>query len=309
MQTKVKSPKVLIPTKPCAIRLLPKEQWANAATKAAKIFPGNAPALQQLKMMHPDVVMPPEHIVALTTKYWSAGKVSLTVGFLDNPPADLRKRILSHMNAWADYGDISFVETSTDPQVRIARVNTGDMAGYWSYLGTDILSIDPSQPTLNLDSFTMNTQDSEFYRVVRHETGHTLGFPHEHMREEIVNRIDPDKAKAYFLQNDGWGPQEVVNQVLTPLDQSALIIGSPPDPNSIMCYWLPAEIMKDSVAVAGGTDIDQSDGDFAARLYPKATAPSSPASAPKKSVKKIAIKPSKRGPKKKLKKRSRALSR
>jgi hypothetical protein len=30
------------------------------------------------------------------------------------------------------------------------------------------------------------TPDAEFYRVVRHETGHTLGFPHEHMRKEII---------------------------------------------------------------------------------------------------------------------------
>jgi hypothetical protein len=28
---------------------------------------------------------------------------------------------------------------------------------------------------MNLDSFTTSTPDSEFYRVVRHETGHTLG--------------------------------------------------------------------------------------------------------------------------------------
>jgi hypothetical protein len=298
MKSKTKSSKAAIPVKSCSIKLLPKNLWAKAAARAAKINPGNAPALQQLKLMHPNAILPPEHIVALTTKYWSAGKVSLTVGFLDNPPADLRKRILSHMNAWADYGQISFVESGTDPQVRIARVNTGDMAGYWSYLGTDILGIDPSQPTMNLDSFTMDTQDSEFYRVIRHETGHTLGFPHEHMREEIVDRIDPDKAKAYFLQMDGWGPQEVVNQVLTPLDQSSLIVGSPPDPSSIMCYWLPAQIMKDGVAVAGGTDIDQSDGQFASKLYPKATT-QSPAKKPSgKKLKKSKKPGSKKKPKK-----------
>lgn len=146
----------------------------------------------------PGFIPEPEHIAVLTTKYWGAGGVYLTVGFLDDAPADLRGRILWHMNAWSATANVQFVETNTDPQVRIARTQG---SGYWSYLGTDILSISADQPTMNLDSFTMDTPDSEFYRVVRHETGHTLGFPHEHMRRELVDRIDPDKAIPFFAQN------------------------------------------------------------------------------------------------------------
>ncbi len=113
---------------------------------------------------------------------------------------------LSHMNAWSDVANanVQFVETASDPQVRIART-AGD--GYWSYLGTDILSIEAGEPTMNLDSFTMNTLESEFHRVVRHETGHTLGFPHEHMRREIIDQIDQDKAIEYFMANSGLDPR------------------------------------------------------------------------------------------------------
>jgi hypothetical protein len=263
---KKKATKPVMEVKSCSIKLLPRELWIKAAAKAVEVNRINAPATQQLRQMAPGAVIPPEHIAALTTKYWKAGKVRLTVGFLDSPPTDLRKRILSHMNAWGKYGDIKFVLSNVNPQVRIARV-AGD--GYWSYLGVDILSIKASEPTLNLDSFTMQTVDSEFYRVVRHETGHTLGFPHEHMRKEIVSRIDPDKAKAYFKKSDNWSPEEVVQQVLTPLDQSALIATAKPDDKSIMCYWLPAEIMKDGKAVPGGTNIDKLDGQFAKSLYNK----------------------------------------
>ena len=216
--------KIILSVKSCSIKLLPKAIWTRAAAKAVEIYPGNAPAIQQSRQMLPGTVIPALHIAAMTTKYWSAHKVRLTVGFLDNPPAALRKRIISHMNAWSKYGDIRFVQSNVNPQVRIARSNSGQMAGYWSYLGVDILSIDSDEPTLNLDGFTLKTPESEFHRVVRHETGHTLGFPHEHMRREIVKRIDPRKAKAHFLQTDGWSPQEVIDQVLTPLDQSALII-------------------------------------------------------------------------------------
>lgn len=38
------------------------------------------------------------------------------------------------------------------------------------------------------------------------------------------------------------------------------------DIHSIMCYWLPAEIMSDGVAVEGGTDIDEQDAQFAATV-------------------------------------------
>jgi hypothetical protein len=46
----------------------------------------------------------------LTTKYWGLQGVSLTVGFLDDAAADLRRRILLHMNAWAKTANVKFVE-------------------------------------------------------------------------------------------------------------------------------------------------------------------------------------------------------
>ncbi len=77
------------------------------------------------------------------------------------------------------------------------RISTTGM-GYWSYLGTDIMLVPKSNPTMNLQGFSMFTRESEYKRVVRHETGHTLGFPHEHLRKEIVANIDPARAYKYF---------------------------------------------------------------------------------------------------------------
>ena len=56
---------------------------------------------------------------------------------------------------------------------------------------------------MNLEAFTMDTPDSEFFRVVRHETGHTLGFPHEHMRKAIIDRLDPEKVIAELHEEPG----------------------------------------------------------------------------------------------------------
>lgn len=173
------------------------------------------------------------------------------------------------MNAWNAKGaNIHFVESSVDPQVRIARLHAPpEMSGYWSCLGTDILSIPRDQPTMNLEGFTMRTRDSEFYRVVRHETGHTLGFPHEHMRKELVARLDRDKVIAAYRESDGWSPEVVEAQVLTPLEDAS-IFGTPPDARSIMCYQIDGDLTIDGEPILGGTDIDETDYRLAGKLYP-----------------------------------------
>ena len=253
----------------CQPKSLPRNLWISAAKTAAEINPVNHPPVERLMSLMPNFAPQPEHIAVLTTKYWHTGGVRLTVGFLDNAPADLRAHILLHMNAWANSAKVSFVESSAEPQVRIAR----EADGYWSYLGTDILSIAAGKATMNLQGFTMQTPESEFHRVVRHETGHTMGFPHEHMRRELVDKIDPNKAIQYFGATQGWTPAEVRAQVLTPIEDSSLLGTAHADPNSIMCYQIPGSITKDGKPIVGGLDIDQQDYDFAAKIYPKVGTP------------------------------------
>jgi hypothetical protein len=252
----------------CTIKQVPPHKLLESATTAVGINPANAPNTTTLG---PEFAPSRDRLAVMTQKFWGAAGVRLTVGFLDNPPADLKRRILAHMNAWGAWSNVQFSETNTSPQVRIART-AGD--GYWSYLGTDVLSIAANEATMNLDSFTMNTAESEFHRVIRHETGHTLGFPHEHRRKEIVDRIDREKAISLFMSTQGWTRDEVIEQVLTPFDNSALTATAATDQNSIMCYALPAQIMKDGIAVPGGTDIDNLDAQFSSTLYPGPVAPS-----------------------------------
>jgi hypothetical protein len=260
----------------CTPRALPQHLRVAAAERAIAHNPANRPhALIVARALGPNP--PRERIALLTGKRWHTTGVRLTVGFLDNPPASLRKRILSHMNAWSKTANVQFTEAKTDPQVRIARAGSPpEMSGYWSYEGTDILSIAAGEPTMNLEAFTMKTEASEFFRVVRHETGHTLGFPHEHMRRALVNRIDPAKAIAFFRKTQGWTAAEVRAQVLTPLEESQLLATPNADEHSIMCYEIPGNLTKDGKPILGGVDIDKSDYAFAASVYPK------PKAAPKR---------------------------
>jgi len=201
---------------------------------------------------------------------WPAKGVQLSVSFMDSPKLDLRKRILLHMNAWGQKANVKFAETSGVGHVRIARLDSPeDQAGYWSYVGTEILEIDEDKPSMNLEGFTMRTSEAEFRRVVRHEAGHTLGFDHEHMRSDIVDLIDPVKAISFFDEDQGWTPKEVKEQVLTPLKKKSIMGTAEADPVSIMCYQLPGQITYDGLPIRGGTDINATDFAFAGLIYPK----------------------------------------
>jgi len=248
----------------CTPKSLPKRLLVKAAETARNINPANAPLIGPGAAALLSSPLPPEYIVVLTTKYWGPAPRHLTVSFMEATPADLRARIISHMNAWNRTAGIDFVETQGTGQVRISRGS----GGFWSFLGTDILHIPSNRQTMNLEGFTMNTPESEYRRVIRHETGHTLGFPHEHMRKELVALIDRQKAIDFFGRTQGWSPQMVEQQVLTPLDEQS-IMGTPPDQTSIMCYQLPGSITRNGQPIVGGLDINQTDFAFAGRIYPK----------------------------------------
>jgi hypothetical protein len=249
----------------CVLKSLPKRLLVRAAQTAKRINPVNAPVFGPMAAVGgARDIAEPLRIAVVTSKYWGPTPRTLSVSFMEDTPDDLQTRILSHMNAWGGCGCITFRLTDGTGDVRISR----GPGGYYSYLGTDILHIPKNRQTMNLENFSMDTPESEYKRVVRHETGHTLGFPHEHMRKDLVARIDPEKAYKWFLDTYGWDQATVDAQVLTPLDEASLM-GTPVDDTSIMCYQLPGAITTDGQPIPGGTDINDTDCGFAGKIYPK----------------------------------------
>jgi hypothetical protein len=257
---------------PCTAKYLPSELAIDAAATAVQQNPVNRPSLNGSAGM----ILAPEQIAVMTSKWWGNKGVHLTVAFQEPTPVDLQKRILSHMNAWSQYCNVDFVISTTDPQVRITRSGQG----FWSYLGTDVLHVNKNEATMCLERFSMQTPESEFKRVVRHETGHTLGCPHEHMRRAIINRLDSQKTISYFRQTQGWSPAMTTQNVLTPLAETSLMGSPDADETSIMTYSLPGIITKDGIAIPGGNDIQEQDAEFMAKIYPKQTAPPPPPGPP-----------------------------
>lgn len=247
----------------CYVKALPARLTGRAAKLAAHLNPANRTPFEAVNL--PPGVMTPMALTLLVSKYWGPEPQEFTVSFMEDVPSNLRERIVEHMNAWAERIGKSFVETNGVGLVRI----TLEDDGYWSFLGTDVAMIPKDQPTMSLEGFSMRMPEREYRRVVRHETGHTLGFPHEHMRKELVNRIDRQKAFRYFLETQGWDKKTVEQQVLTPLEEAS-VVGTPADQDSIMCYQLPGVITKDGKPINGGLDINESDFAFAEVLYPPA---------------------------------------
>ena len=82
----------------CTPKALPRRLLVKAAETAVRINPVNAPMFGPLADDFP--VLEPQHISAITSKYWGPSSRRLTVSFMESTPANLRARIITHMNAW-----------------------------------------------------------------------------------------------------------------------------------------------------------------------------------------------------------------
>lgn len=261
----------------CTLRRLPASKQVKAARAAIKENPANAPvaaALTALAMplASKDAVSPAQKLAVLTSKYWGQGGVRLTVSFMEKTVAALQDKVLAAVNQWNRYANVEFVRVDGGGQVRISR----GRGGYWSYLGTDVLQVPKSQPTMNLEGFVLATSDAEYDRVPPHEAGHTLGAPHEHLRAALIRRLDREKVISYFMRTQGWGREDVIAQTLTALEESQLMATDVADPRSIMTYFFDGSLTLDGQPIEGGSRIDATDVEFIGRLYPKPSAPPPP---------------------------------
>lgn len=253
----------------CTVKSLPSDLMVVSAGKAIDINPTNAPQVQFASVDGIDY-LDPAHIAVLTTKYWGTKGVDLTVGFMEPTSVELREKFLYHMNllgqteAGKRYSNVKFRWTNISPQVRITREDSG----YWSYLGIDILSIQSNKPTMCLQGFTMSTPLSEWNRALVHETGHTLGCPHEHLRPALIERLDVQKTIRYFSMTQGWSESTTRSNVLTPLDERSITGTTTAEQDSIMCYQLPGTITKDGLPIVGGTKLTVKDREFIGKIYP-----------------------------------------
>lgn len=183
--------------------------------------------------------------IAIRTKRGIADKYRLwpqnstiTIAFLDTS-APHRVFIQKHIEK--NYAHLinlklNFVE-GTQGDIRIST--SPAIAGDWSVVGTDALTVPANEPTLHLDLY--KTKDILKMNIL-HEFGHALGLRHEHKHPDRTLDFNLPKTYELYKQQFKLDKKEVYEQILQKLNP-ADIIASDYDPQSIMHYNLSRLIL------------------------------------------------------------------
>lgn len=160
------------------------------------------------------------------------------------------------------------VQDPADAEIRIGFDLTD---GSWSYVGRDILEQPLDRRTMNFGwSLTENWYGKE---TALHETGHALGFPHEHQNPKSGILWDEEAVYQYFAAAPNyWDKQTTYYNVLRKIALQE-IEGTNWDPNSIMHYQFPAELIDgpapyDQQGIFPEPGLSQFDIDEVKKFYP-----------------------------------------
>ena len=195
---------------------------------------------------------------------WTNGS-SIRVKFMGGS-ANVRQRIMHYAKAWEQFANIklNFIEYG-DADIRISFVG----GGYYSVVGTMAKRVPQTQQTMNYEGFDDNLPDYMLKRTVLHEFGHALGLLHEHKSPLSKIKWHKDRTYAYYLQTQGWSPQQVDDQVMN--RYTVTMTNSEYDPQSIMHYPVPAFLTVDGYEVNWNNDLSENDKKLIREMYPFAT--------------------------------------
>lgn len=203
-------------------------------------------------------------------KLWDNGKV-LYVKFLDKGVSqNLKYLIKKAAKEWEKYANLTFnfIEDG-DAQIRIKFNSGGDNS---SKIGTDALSIDQNEQTMNLDSSTFyiyNDKRKGFDQSTpQHEFGHAIGLLHEHFYK---NKIPWNKEVVYkelAQPPNNWSKEMVDAQVFQQYD-GIYTNGFQYDKLSIMHYPFSAHWTLNNTVIKSNYVISEKDKETVGLLYPK----------------------------------------
>ncbi|MEM5022240.1 matrixin family metalloprotease [Bacillus subtilis] len=196
-------------------------------------------------------------------KKWSNGRI-LRVRFLDGEPF-VHEKVKEYANQWSRYANIKF-QFGNDPNAEIRISFKHPEGGYWSYVGTDNLSIPKDEATMNFEGFNRNTKEEEFSRVVLHEFGHCIGVSHE--QSNPAANIPWDVPAVYrYYEKRGWSKQKVDQNVLSKLAPEGVAFTTH-DKLSIMQYPVDNELTLGDYEIGWNTTLSETDKKFISQMYP-----------------------------------------
>jgi hypothetical protein len=188
--------------------------------------------------------------------------------FLDG---DAKQRNLAKrfMPVWSAYANLHF-EFSDDPDAELRVSFAG--AGSWAMQGAQALKFNfiGNQANINFGWVRGNTNMIEAERSILHETGHILGFGHEH--QNPAGKIPwnlPEVYRVFSGPPNHWSKAEIDMSILRTWDPATYPSPKPYDRHSIMMFAVPEGLTTGKDAYFGDNPaLSEGDKRFAALLYP-----------------------------------------
>jgi len=198
-------------------------------------------------------------------KLWENGR-TLKIRFLDGVP-EVQARVQAIAKEWEALANLK-LEFVSGGESHV-RVSFAEKDFSWSTVGTDALTVDAADATMNYGWLEPDTPLREYQRVVRHEFGHALGMIHEHQNPAAQGQIPWDKPKVYaYYAQQGWSKEDVDFNIFQVYAEDSTN-HSAFDPTSIMEYAVPDSLTIGSFAIGWNTEFSAMDIDFMRRQYPR----------------------------------------
>lgn len=107
-----------------------------------------------------------------------------------------QRKVDEVMEYWTYYSNLSFKKVDSGGHLRIS-LNDSDVRGSWSYLGTRCLRVLETSPTMNIQgiSSTSSRLSNTERMAILHESGHALGFLHEHQSPARSGKLTFNECK------------------------------------------------------------------------------------------------------------------
>lgn len=248
--------------KVCIDRDLPPDLVVEAAERAVEENPHNVPVLR-IRPGFGVAPRPPLALAAVTLKKWRLGR-TLRVAFLDGVP-EVQAKVEEFAQQWRQHANIKLdFGTSSEAEIRISFQNQGS----WSYVGTDALSIDANDPTMNFGWLEPGSPDAEYSRVVLHEFGHALACIHEHQHPEAEIPWDKEAVYRYYGGPPNYWSRADVDRNLFRRYDGTVTQFSQFDPESIMLYAIPNHLTIGDFEVGWNRVPSPTDKEYMGVMYP-----------------------------------------
>ena len=218
---------------------------------------------KEIKICTEIVTLPSTTLVLEKQKKWNPGQ-TIRIRFLDGIP-QVQKKVEKYAKEWEKYANIKF-SFGDDPEAEVRISFKG--AGSWSYLGTDCLSIEKHEPTMNYGWLHPSTPDTEFSGAVLHEFGHVLGCVHEHQNPNENIPWDKEAVYKYYMNPPiNWSKEQIVKIIFEHYSKDSTNF-SEFDKDSIMLFAIPNQLTIGDFEVRPNNVLSERDKDFIQQLYP-----------------------------------------